>query len=124
MSSRQWARGLIVTGIVLMAVPLVDPLEGSLVAIPGIAAVAASAHITHSRRRAQTCWAAGFLVLGVSTMWILSAFGGLGGDTGRSLWWALVLLPYPVGWLLGLVSGIRVLREIFGPMAAPERGPA
>lgn len=124
MSSNRWARGLIVIGIVLMLVALTDPLEGSLVTIPGIAAVAASARITRSRRRTLTYWAGGLLVMGVSTMWILSAFGGLGGDTGRSLWWALVLLPYPVGWLLGLVSGIRVLREIFRPIVVPERGPA
>ena len=118
MLSGQWSRGLIVIGIVLLAVAFVDPLEGSLLALPGVAAVAIGALAAHSRFRTHTYWAAGLLWLGVSTMWVLSALGGLGGNTGRSLWWALVLLPYPIGWVLGLVSGIRILREVLRPPAA------
>lgn len=46
----------------------------------------------------------------------VSAIGGIRGNTGRSVWWALALMPYPVGWLLGLVFGMRRLRG-YGPMA-------
>ena len=52
-----------------------------------------------------------YAVSGVAALWIMSAFGGIGGSTGRSMWWALVLLPYPIGWMLGLVEGYRHLRE-------------
>jgi hypothetical protein len=117
-SSSRGARFLVGAGVILLAVVLVDPLEGSILAIPGIAALAAGAHLAGSRFLAPLYGAAGLLVLGISTMWILSAFGGLGGDTGRSLWWALVLLPYPAGWLLGLATGFRVLREVRAPPAA------
>ena len=30
----------------------------------------------------------------------LNALGGVGGQTGRSYWWAPVALPYPAGWIL------------------------
>ena len=32
-------------------------------------------------------------------------------QTGRSMWLALLFLPYPVGWILGLVGTIQTLRE-------------
>lgn len=111
MQTHNRGRGFIVVGLVLLALALVDPLEASLVAIPGVGAVAIGAFLIRSRLRVQAYWAAALLVLGVSTMWILSAFGGLGGSTGRPLWWTVVVVPYPIGSLLGLVTGIRMLRE-------------
>jgi hypothetical protein len=44
-------------------------------------------------------------------MWILSSKGGFGGTTGLSVWWASTLLPYPVGWFIALVAGIRTVGE-------------
>ena len=41
----------------------------------------------------------------------MSALGGLGGESGRTIWWGLVLLPYPVGWVMGVIGAIRRLRE-------------
>jgi hypothetical protein len=31
---------------------------------------------------------------------------GIGRSTGRSMWWGLVILPYPVGWLMALAGGV------------------
>jgi hypothetical protein len=44
-------------------------------------------------------------------MWGLSAVGGFGGSTGRTLWWWLALVPYPVGWVMGLVGAVKSLRH-------------
>src|SRR5262245_36938510 len=33
---------------------------------------------------------------------LLSAIGGVGGNSGHSVWWALLLLPYLVGWSIDL----------------------
>jgi len=46
-------------------------------------------------------------------MWAMSAFGGIGGDTGRSMGWAVVMAPYPVGWLMGIVGGILTMISAF-----------
>ncbi len=51
-------------------------------------------------------------------LWGMSAIGGIGGSTGRSMWWALVLLPYPVGWVMGFAGVIRALREANGAPAS------
>ena len=44
-------------------------------------------------------------------MFGMSALGGVGGTSGRSIWWILLCLPYPIGWVLGLVGAARKLRE-------------
>ena len=51
------------------------------------------------------------VALGFGALWVLSAFGGVGGPGGHSNWWALVLAPYPVGWIMGIIGAIRRLRE-------------
>ena len=123
MAAQHWARGLVVGGLVLMLVVIADPLEGSFLSLPGVVAITAAAILTHSRFRAQAYWAAALLVLGVCALGIMSAVGGIGGDTGRSMWWAVLLLPYPVGWLYSLLVGIRLLRELFRRAEATRQLP-
>jgi hypothetical protein len=55
-------------------------------------------------------------------MWIASAFGGFGGGTGRSIGWGLlILLPYAVGWLLGVIGAVLALIELFARPSQTER---
>jgi hypothetical protein len=42
----------------------------------------------------------------------MSALGGIGGDTGRSYWWALLFLPYPVGWIMALTGAFELVAEL------------
>ena len=42
------------------------------------------------------------IALGVGALWGLSELGGFGGTSGRSNWWALLLLPYLIGWPMGI----------------------
>jgi hypothetical protein len=57
------------------------------------------------------------VAVGVAALWIISSFGGVGGTSHLSVWWAALMLPYPIGWLLGLFGGFRQLRE--PPLATP-----
>jgi len=43
----------------------------------------------------------------------LSAFGGFGAGTGLSNWWGLLLVPYAVGWVMGLAGSVLALVESF-----------
>jgi hypothetical protein len=56
-------------------------------------------------------WAFVLVAIGVGLMFGMSAMGGIGGHTGRSMWWALALLPYPIGWVLGLTAVTMMLRR-------------
>ena len=109
---------LLVVGFVGMLVGAIDPLEGSLVVLPACGCVALAAILAKSRFR--TLLVTGFILVagGVGAMWALSALGGIGGDTGRSMGWGLVISPYPLGWLLAIAGGILALIDAFKRPAA------
>lgn len=95
-----------------MVIGALDLMEGSLLILPGAGLVALGAMLSKSQHRRYLYSAFALVAVGVSTLWALSAMGGLGGSTGRSLWWGVVLLPYPIGWILSLLGTIRLLRDI------------
>jgi hypothetical protein len=104
-------RGLVIVGLVLMLIGVADPLEGSVVSSAGSGMAALGAHADNSRHRFLVYWSAALIAIGVGAIWGLSAIGGIGGRSGHSAWWGSLILPYPVGWILGLIGAIRMLRE-------------
>jgi hypothetical protein len=108
-----WGRALVILGLVAMLVGAIDPLEGSILVVIGVASAALGASMLHSHHVRLFRWSAAFVLVGVAALWILSAQGGVGGRTGRSYWWALTIAPYPVGWVLALVAETRHLRETY-----------
>jgi hypothetical protein len=108
---RDWSRVLVVLGLILMVAGVLDPLEGSVVILLGSALVAAGAFISRTHRYGVQLLALALIAAGVAGLFGLSALGGVGGGTGRSYWWLLLCVPYPVGWVLGLIGAVRKLRE-------------
>lgn len=108
---------LLIVGFVGMIIGAIDPLEGSLVILPASGLVALAAVLGASRHRKLLV--TGFILIagGVAALWALSAFGGIGGDTGRSMGWGIVMAPYPIGWLMGIVGGILAMIEAFKRVA-------
>jgi hypothetical protein len=106
MNRTLWLRILMSIGLAGMLLGAVDPLEGSLVILPGTGVAALGALLGKSRHRRQLCVAFGLVAVGVAAMYVLSAYGGIGGRGGHSMWWGVLVLPYPVGWFLGLLEGI------------------
>ena len=60
------------------------------------------------------------MTVGVVELGVLTAFGGIGGSRQHSIWWGLVVLPYPVGWILGLAAVILELTDILKPPVRPR----
>jgi hypothetical protein len=108
-----WSRVLVIVGLLGMLIGAIDPLEGSLIIAPGTGMVALGTFLSRSRYRVLVCWAFCLVAAGASAMFVLSALGGIGSDSGRSMFWLLVVLPYPVGWIIGLAGGILRLVESF-----------
>jgi hypothetical protein len=77
--------------------------------------VTIGAALTRSRHTRLLSSSLLFVTIGVAALWGLSAVGGFGGTTGRSIWWGLALLPYPLGWITGVIGAAKKLREGFGP---------
>ncbi len=116
-------RILLVAGFILMLLGAVDPLEGCVLILAGAVLCAFTAFRRGSRHRRIVFLSTALVALGVAAMFILTAIGGVGGRSPHSVWWALTVLPYPVGWIIGLVAGVLRLRETFGrPTAVPVGG--
>lgn len=99
-----WARVLKIVGSIAMLVGAIDPLEGSLLILTGSGLVALGTLIGKSERRIIVYRISVFVLIaiGVAAMWGLSWVGGFGGSSGRSYWWGLLIIPYFIGWYMGI----------------------
>lgn len=117
MLMQRWARSMLWIGVVGMLIALLDPMEGAFIALPFCAILSYAAHLSGSGYRRPLYWALGSMAVGVAILVALSLMGGIGGSTGRSMWWALLLVHYPLGWLAALFLGARMLREPVPPVS-------
>ena len=112
---RVWSRILVIGGGLAILVGALDPLEGSVVILSGSGLVTLGTFLSESGRRLLIywIWVFGLITFGVVVMFVLSAFGGIGGKSGHSIWWGILILPYPIGWIMGVVSLLlRLIRSI------------
>jgi hypothetical protein len=91
-------------GSIAMLVGAIDPMEGSAVILPGSGLVALGTFVGQSERRliAYRIWVFILILIGVGALWGLSSLGGIGGKSGRSMWWGVLVLPYLIGWCMGI----------------------
>jgi len=90
---------LLAVGGIATILGAIDPLEGSLLTLPGsllvmLAAIIGKEGKAITRYRA---WTFILILAGVAAMFGLTAIGGIGGDTGLSMWWGLLIVPYFFG---------------------------
>jgi hypothetical protein len=98
------ARALVVLGGIGMLVGALDLMEGSAVILPGSGLVALGTYLGQSERRLIAYRVGVFILIaiGVGAVWGLSSVGGFGGNSGRSMWWGVLILPYLIGWSMGI----------------------
>jgi hypothetical protein len=114
-------RSLVIVGLVGMIGGAIDPLEGSVVILAGAVLLAMGGFLGQSRWRPLHYWSLALVAVGVAALFVLSSYGGVGGETGRSYWWLAVALPYPIGWIAGLVGAVLALVEYFRHPAPPAK---
>ncbi len=110
-----WSRVLIILGSVGMLVGALDPLEGSLIILPGCGLVTFGHFLGDDGRGLFAYWIWVFIAIaiGVGAMCVLTALGGVGDKSGYSMWWGVLILPYPIGWVMGTVSlAVEVVRRV------------
>lgn len=116
-----WSRILVIVGSIAMLLGAADPLEGSVVILAGSFLVLLGTFVSQVERQWRPYWIATFLLIavGVGAMFALSAIGGIGGHSGHSMWWGVLVLPYPVGWIMGIVNLlVRLVRSVRHRQAA------
>jgi hypothetical protein len=101
---QRWSKPVSLFGGVSLVVGSVDPMEGSALILTGSALLALGSYLGHRDGRvvAYRTWGFVLVALGVGSLFLLSAIGGVGGNSGRSAWWSLLILPYLVGWSIDL----------------------
>ena len=121
-----------------MLVGAVNPLGGAFVILFGSGMVALGTFLGQSDRRLITYRVVVFLLIaiGVGATWGLTSVGGFGGNSGRSMWWGVLVLPILIGWsmgiwgpasprwflLLGIVVGLWYLALLVITLSYPGRG--
>lgn len=100
---RRWLQAGFILGVVLFLLGTLDPLEGSVLILAGSILLAIVSHLFRDPQHRWYRLAAVLILFGVAALWILSAFGGFGGESDLAYGWAVLILPYPVGWLMLLV---------------------
>ena len=68
--------------------------------------VALGTFLGQSERRliASRVWVFILIAIGVGALWGMSMVGGIGGKNGPSMWWGVLILPYLIGWWMGIVG--------------------
>lgn len=97
---QRWSRLASLLGGIALVVGSFDPLEGSVLILPGSALLAVGSYLGGRDRRivAYHAWSFVLVAFGIGALLLLTAIGGVGGNSGHSFWWALLILPYLGGW--------------------------
>jgi uncharacterized membrane protein YhaH (DUF805 family) len=106
-----WSRILKVVGGIARVAGTLDPMEGSLLILPGSGLVAVGMYLGGKGRRTVLCWTWAFILIavGVAALFGLSRRWRHRRKSGHSMWWGILILPYPVGWLMALAGGLAGL---------------
>lgn len=103
---------LYIVSVTAMILGAIDPLEGS---IPILFGSLLLSYVTYKRRarRWKIFFTASLLIVfGTTWMFLFSYLGGIGVGSSLSLWYGLLILPYPIGWILSITLLItNVLRQ-------------
>ncbi len=100
----KWMRIMYILGIIVLLIGALDPMEGSVVIAAGSTLIAFSTYITHDRHRKIFLTSFMLIVVGVCFLFYLSSLGGIGGKSALSMWWGILILPYPIGWLMTIIT--------------------
>jgi hypothetical protein len=98
----KWIRYIFIAGVIATVAGTIDPLEGSVVIAIGSILLAISTYFSRDRYFRLFLIASVFIVTGVSAIWYVSSLGGF--DPKREWGWTLAVLPYPIGWLIIIIT--------------------
>ena len=108
----KWIKIIYIIGIILLIIGAIDPMEGSIVILVGSTLIALSTYLTQERHWKLFLTTMIMIVIGVCFLFYFSSLGGWGGNSKISWWWVLLVIPYPVGWLLTIIVLIfRIIKK-------------
>jgi len=107
-----WLHAMYVFGIIALIIGAFDPLERSVVIVIGSVLIGLSTFLSRDRHWKIFFVSTILIIPGVIAMLYISSIGGFGGKSTLSRWWGILILPYPIGWLISIITLIvRVLKN-------------
>lgn len=100
----KWVRIIYTIGVIALLIGVFDPLEGSVVIAAGSAFIALSTYQTKDWHWRIFLTSLIMIVIGVFFLFYFSSLGGFGGKSTLSWWWGTLILPYPLGWLMSIIT--------------------
>ncbi|KAF5060905.1 hypothetical protein DSECCO2_320730 [anaerobic digester metagenome] len=100
----KWTRIIYIIGVIALVIGVLDPLEGSVVITVGCTFIALSTYLTKDRYWRIFLTSLIMIVIGVFFLFYFSSLGGFGGTSTLSWWWGTLILPYPLGWLMSIIT--------------------
>ncbi len=106
---------LVLLGFIAMVLGGIDPVGGVFLIFPGSILLAFGAWLARPPERWLAYAAFILMTVSFAIVVVVSQLGGLGGSAPllHSKWWGLLLLPYPVGWTMGVAGGAFMLPHLF-----------
>jgi len=91
-----------IIGTICFIIGAIDPLEGSILIFIGAILIALEKYLKHDVLWKWFTAIAVSIIIGVAFLFYFSSLGGFGAGASLSWWWAMLILPYPIGWLSGI----------------------
>jgi hypothetical protein len=108
-----WNSTIYLLGIIAMIIGAIDPLEGSIAIGIGSALLVVTTYVKHDRHWRIFLSSFVIIIFGIIFMFYLSSLGGFGGTSTLSWWWCILIAPYPLGWLITIITLIlRTIKKI------------
>lgn len=96
-------RVLRILAVTLLLLGALDPMEGSVLIAAGSILLALHVHLSNDSRKRLFITASAMIIAGVFFLFFFSSLGGFG-KGHLSWWWGLFVLPYPMGWMITVIS--------------------
>lgn len=100
-SKSLWNRRFYVTGIILIIIGALDPMEGSILIELGTLLLTITTQLSKDRHKFLFLISTLLISVGFFSLWFVSSLGGF--DPKTEWWWLIFILPYPIGWLALIV---------------------
>lgn len=105
---KNWRKVLYIGGIIMFIAGTIDPLEGSVIIALGSICMSIAKYASSDRYTKFFIYSAVFIIIGVAFLWFISSLGGY--DPVEEWWFNILILPYPIGWLIILI--ILIIKTI------------
>jgi len=90
-----------IIGVVAFIIGTLDPMEGSIVIAAACGLLTIATSIRKDRHRKIFLATFIMITVGVISLFYISSLGGF---PPVSWWWGIFILPYPVGWLMTVIT--------------------